>query len=59
MAGEYLEQVCISIAGPMTIVLVRGRKYVYVIVDDYTHVPLPLVPCDTEVMSKFQVEYIT
>ena len=35
--SEYLERVHTYIAGPMPIVSARGRGYVYVVVDDYTH----------------------
>jgi len=37
-ATEYLEQVHVNIAGPMHVPSARGRLYLYVAVDDYTHV---------------------
>jgi len=36
-ATEYLEQVYVDIAGPMHVPSARGRLYLYVAVDDYTH----------------------
>ena len=34
---KYLEQVHVDIAGPMHVPSARGRLYLYVAVDDYTH----------------------
>ena len=36
-ATEYLEWVHVNIAGPMHVPSARGRLYLYVAVDDYTH----------------------